>query len=277
MNLQAAVEAAAPGAPVAAAAALARLDPSAMALATALRAAHLVGQCAHESLGFTRSTEALHYTSPERLMAVWPRRFPDRGSALPFLRDPERLANHVYGGRMGNDRPGDGYRYRGRGWLQLTGRANYRRFGALLDLGLETEPDLASEPLTAWRIAAAFLATRRRRGLTALEWADADNAEMVTRIVNGGLNGFADRRLRTAAALAALRATPATLRRGDAGPEVLLLQRALAARGFPPGALDGDFGPKTEAALRAFQRRVRLTPDGIASQEVQAEIRFHAP
>lgn len=264
MNLQAAVQAAAPGAPAGAAAALGRLDPSDPALATPLRAAHLIGQCAHESLGFTRSAEALHYTTPERLMAVWPGRFPNRSIALPLLRDPARLAEFVYGGRMGNDRPGDGYRYRGRGWLQLTGRANYRHFGSLLGIGLEAEPELAAEPAAAWRIAAAFLARRRRLGRSALDWADADNAEMVTRIVNGGMTGLADRRLRTAAARVALVAGQGSLRRGDEGSEVLLLQRALAARGFPPGALDGDFGPRTEAALVAFQREAGQVPDGIA-------------
>lgn len=272
MNLQAAVQAAAPGAPAGAAAAVVALNPTDPTLATPLRAAHLIGQCAHESLGFTRSAEALHYTAPERLMAVWPRRFPTRSAALPFLRDPERLANHVYAGRMGNTRPGDGYRYRGRGWLQLTGRANYRRFGTLLGTDLEGAPDRAAEPGTAWRIAAAYLATRRRMGRSALEWADADKAEMVTRIVNGGLTGLADRRLRTAAALAALIDAPTSLRRGDEGPEVLLLQRALAARGFAPGALDGDFGLRTEAALAAFQRQAGLTPDGIAGPDELAAL-----
>jgi putative chitinase len=209
-------------------------------------------------------------------MAVWPNRFPDRASALPFLRDPERLAEHVYGGRMGNDRKGDGYRYRGRGWLQLTGRANYRRFGALVGLGLESDPDRAAEPIAAWRIASAFLATRRRVGRSALEWADADNAEMVTRIVNGGITGLDDRRLRTAAALAALRAGPVTLRRGDEGPEVLLLQQALARRGFPPGALDGSFGPRTEAALTAFQRHAGLPADGQAGTAVRGALQSSA-
>jgi predicted chitinase len=264
MNLKAAVMAAAPGAPPRAAEALATLDPATPALATPQRAAHLIGQCAHESMGFSQAVESLYFTTPERLMAVWPRRFASLAVARAFTRDPERLANHVYGGRMGNTRPGDGYRYRGRGWLQLTGRANYRRFGSALGLDLDARPGRAAEPEAAWRIAARYLASRRRMGRSALEWADADNAEMVTRIVNGGLHGLADRRLRTAAALAALTGPATVLRRGDEGPEVLLLQRALAAHGFSPGALDGDFGPRTQAALTGFQRRAGLALDGRA-------------
>jgi len=264
MNLKAAVRAAAPGAPSRAAEALATLDPATPALATPQRAAHLIGQCAHESMGFTKAVESLHFTTPERLMAVWPRRFASLAVARGFTRDPERLANHVYGGRMGNTRPGDGYRYRGRGWLQLTGRANYRRFGTALGLDLDAQPARAAEPEIAWRIAAQYLASRRRMGRSALAWADAGNVEMVTRIVNGGTNGLTDRRLRTAAVLAALTGPATVLRRGDEGPEVLLLQRALATHGFSPGALDGDFGPRTQAALTAFQRHAGLALDGRA-------------
>ena len=92
-------------------------------------------------------------------------------------------------------------------------------------------------------------------GRSALAWTDADNTEMVTRIVNGGLHGLADRRWRTAAALVVLTGAPAALGRGDEGPQVLLLQRALVTLGFAPGALDGDFGPRTRTALLAFQRQ----------------------
>jgi len=272
MNLKAAVRAAAPGAPSRAAEALATIDPATPALATPQRAAHLIGQCAHESMGFTRAAESLYFTTPERLMAVWPRRFALLTAARGFTRDPERLANHVYGGRMGNTRSGDGYRYRGRGYLQLTGRSNYRRFGARIGIDLEAGPERAAEPEIAWLIAASYLATRSRSGKTALEWADANNVEMVTRIVNGGLHGLADRHQRTAAALSALAGMGLTLRRGDEGPEVLLLQRALAVQGLSPGALDGDFGPGTEAALIAFQRQTGLAPDGLAGPDVRSAL-----
>ena len=98
-----------------------------------------------------------------------------------FARDPELLANRVYAGRIGNGdaASGDGYRYRGRGYLQLTGRANYRAFGQRLGIDLERHPERAEEPEIAWRIAACYFATRPRAGLTALKWADADNVEAI--------------------------------------------------------------------------------------------------
>ncbi|NIP76439.1 MAG: glycoside hydrolase family 19 protein, partial [Xanthomonadales bacterium] len=151
--------------------------------------------------------EALHYRSGARIFAVFGRRhFTSIAYAQRFAGRPEKLANHVYGRRMGNGPPGsgDGFRYRGRGYLQLTGRANYRRFGARIGIDLETEPERAEDPATAWLIAATYLATRRRAGRTALEWADLDNVEMVSRIVNGGVNGLDDRRHLTVTALDAL-------------------------------------------------------------------------
>lgn len=270
MDPAAAIRAVAPSAPEdviagfhAARPGLARLG----ALANPRRVAHMIGQCAHESARFRHRVEVLSY-SAERLVAVWPRRFPTIAAARPFARNPEALANHVYAGRMGNGdaASGDGWRYRGRGWIQLTGRANYRRAGARLGIDLEAEPERAAEPATAWLVAADYLARRRRAGRSAFAWADRDNVEMVTRIVNGGLHGLAERRMLTAMALAALAADAAAplLVRGARGPAVVTLQMRLAEAGFPPGAIDGDFGPATEAALRAFQAARGLAVTGRA-------------
>ena len=238
------------------------------ALDNEFRAAHMIGQCAHESLRFTHVAESLFYTSVDRLMQIFGRHFRDREEARQFLRNSKKLANHVYADRMGNGPPdsGDGFRFRGRGYLQLTGRENYRTFGRRIGIDLETNPDKASEPATAWLIAASYLATRKRGGKTAFQWADDNNVEAVTRIVNGGINGLADRRNRTARALAALGgiAVHPQLKKSDEGDAVELLQRALAAKGFSPGALDGDFGSKTESAVKAFQASVGLTADGVA-------------
>lgn len=101
--------------------------------------------------------------------------------------------------RLGNSHAGDGFRYRGRGAIQLTGRENYRRYGALLGLPLEERPDVAERDDVAFRIAAAYWTTH---GLNAL--ADAGQFPRITRAINGGLNGEADREARYQRALAAL-------------------------------------------------------------------------
>lgn len=319
MDLANGVRAAAPKAPDAA---IRALDAVAERLAehgafdTTFRIAHLIGQCAHESVQFSRTEESLFYKTPRRLCQVWPSRFRTEAAAAPFCRNPQGLANNVYANRMGNGSPrsGDGFRYRGRGYLQLTGRSNYRNFGRLIGIDLEAEPERAEEPETAWLIAASYFATRKRGGRTAFQWADANDIRTVTRIVNGGTHGLADRRTRTRRALKGLgdgafrprpKPTPAKpvrpkpvlpppvqptpvqprpvaprpvpkpvgpidavarrplLRRGSRGRWVRTLQIALTRSGHPAGVVDGIFGPKTEAALKAFQRSARLRVDGL--------------
>ncbi len=273
MDLRAGIRAAASDAPETAITGLEEVRDDVLALGALdneRRAAHLIGQCAHESLRFTRVSESLFYTTAERVLAVFPRHFTGLSHAAQFLRNSEKMANHVYANRIGNGRPesGDGFRFRGRGYLQLTGRANYLAFSDRIGLNLIANPDLAAEPGTAWLIAASYLASRSRAGRTALQWADDDNVEMVTRIINGGTHGLDDRRNRTARALTALGGLPSrpTLREGDEGPSVALLQRALAAKGSSPGAIDGDFGPKTVAAVRAFQAAQGLGVDGVVGK-----------
>lgn len=97
-------------------------------------------------------TESLTYTSAARIRAVWPSRFPTLASAEPFVRNPQGLANRVYGGRMGNTGPDDGWRYRGRGLAQITGRANYARAARELGRDLAGAPDLALQPAIAAEI-----------------------------------------------------------------------------------------------------------------------------
>ena len=233
----------------------------------------MIGQCAHESGGFARLVESLFYRSGDRIFAVFGRKhFDSIAHANQFARNQQKLANRVYASRMGNGNTasGDGFRFRGRGYLQLTGRSNYRNFGSRIGIDIESDPERAAEPATAWLIAASYLASRSRSGKTALEWADLDNVEMVTRIVNGGINGLEDRRHLTARALAALdgdEASPA-LTKGAEGPSVLRLQHLLAQHGFPVGAIDGDFGPNTEKALRRFQADAGLPVNGIADAAV---------
>jgi putative chitinase len=99
------------------------------------RQAAFLANVAHESGECRRTEENLSY-SAERLRAVWPGRFPSLDAATPFARAPERLANYVYGNRLGNTAPGDGWKYRGRGLLQLTGKEAFRKAGDALELDL---------------------------------------------------------------------------------------------------------------------------------------------
>lgn len=115
--------------------------------------AYILATAWHETGGRMQPvTENMTYTSAERIRAVWPSRFPTLADAQPFVRNPEGLANRVYGNRMGNTQPNDGWKFRGRGHVQITGRDNYARFSRILNLDLVGNPDLALVPSTSIRI-----------------------------------------------------------------------------------------------------------------------------
>lgn len=154
-----------------------------------LRQVHFLAQFGHETGGFKRLVENLNY-SAEGLLATWPSRF-NRSTAEAMARKPEMIANHVYGGRLGNVNEGDGWKYRGRGGFQLTGRDNYRKAGQAIGLPLEAEPGLV-EGLEAASLTATWYWVDR--GLNSL--ADADDLIAITRRINGGLHGIDDRRAR---------------------------------------------------------------------------------
>jgi putative chitinase len=153
-----------------------------------LRLAHFLAQVCHETGGLTVIVENLHY-SAERLMVVWPTRFATRAVADVFAGKPQALANAVYGGRMGNVDPDDGWRFIGRGLLQLTGRESYERIGRALGLDLVGQPYLAASAEHALAVAVELW---RQKKCDAP--ADADDLARVTRAINGGLIGLADRR-----------------------------------------------------------------------------------
>ena len=126
------------------------------------QAAYVLATPYHEvGSSMAPKTENLVYSSAERIRAVWPKRFPGLGDALPYVRNPPALANRVYGGRMGNSGPNDGWLFRGRGFPQMTGRENYAQFGELLGLDLLGNPDLAGEIDVSARILVAGM----QRGL----------------------------------------------------------------------------------------------------------------
>jgi putative chitinase len=165
-----------------------------------LRVVHFMAQVLHESGALTLQFENLRY-SAERLVKIWPRRFRPLGPLDPdaYANNPELLANEVYGGRMGNCGPGDGYLYRGRGLLQLTGKDSYARATTFLRQGTADAPDLTREPDAvvsgAWclRVAAAEWAARGCN-----QAADQDDVAKVTQLINGADIGLAERRAWTA-------------------------------------------------------------------------------
>jgi putative chitinase len=181
---------------------------------TAARAAHWLAQVAHESGGLAKTVENLNY-SPDGLMATFGRTRISREQADHLGRtkahpaDQTGIANVVYGGawgrkNLGNVQDGDGGRFRGRGPLQITGRANFAKMGDALGLDLLTHPELLSRPDAGARSAGAFW---KDRGLNAL--ADADDIEAITRRINGGLTGLDRRQYLLGIARAAL-AEPVT-------------------------------------------------------------------
>jgi putative chitinase len=165
-----------------------------------LRVVHFMAQVLHESGALTLQFENLRY-SAERLVRIWPRRFKPIGPLDPedYANNPEKLANEVYGGRMGNCAPGEGYLYRGRGLLQLTGKDSYVRATTFLRQASDRAPDLAREPdavvSAAWclYVAAAEWAARGCN-----QAADADDVARVTRLINGGDVGLSERIMWTA-------------------------------------------------------------------------------
>lgn len=113
--------------------------------------AYILATTNHEC-NFRPITENLIYTSAARIKQVWPSRFPTVDSAKPYVKSAQKLANFVYGGRMGNDEKNDGWTYRGRGFCQITGYANYEKFNKLIGESLSGFPELAQRPEYAARI-----------------------------------------------------------------------------------------------------------------------------
>jgi len=234
-----------------------------------LRIAHFLGQTCEESAGY-RTTE-------------------------------EFASGREYEGRqdLGNTQRGDGPRYKGRGLLQLTGRANYADYGKALAVDLVNNPTLAAQPALSLKIACEYW---KRHDINAD--CDRDDAQAVTRKVNGGLNGLSDRiaftqkaktavaRLQAvqlsgaasggaaapgaasggaAAAGAATGQTRPVLARGSQGDAVVQLQNLLRDENFAV-AVDGDFGPGTEVAATRFQSENGLTADGIVGPQTWAAL-----
>jgi putative chitinase len=159
---------------------------------SALRLSHFLAQCGHESAGFKAIQENLNYGA-KGLLGIFKKYFPTEAKALQYERKPEKIANLVYGGRMGNgdEASGDGYKFRGRGYIQLTGKNNYVAFGKAINEDISANPDLVATkyPLlsAAWFWSSNGLNTIADKGAT-----DAD-VTAITKRVNGGTIGLPDR------------------------------------------------------------------------------------
>lgn len=151
--------------------------------------AMFISQCAHESKNFTRLEESFNYT-PERLLTVFPRRIGTIEIAIKLCDEGKRsIANFVYNGRIGNKSySNDGYNYRGRGIIQLTGRNNYKTYGDKLGLNLVDVPDMAKEPFSACLIACQYWKDK-----DCGSYANGGDVRSVTKLINGGYNGLEDR------------------------------------------------------------------------------------
>ena len=157
-------------------------------ITTSPRIAMFLAQCGHESAGFMVREENLNYRG-DRLAVVFPKYFHDV-DVNEYAHNPEKIANRVYADRMGNgpESSGDGYRYRGRGLIQLTGKDNYSRFAHACDMSIEEAVEYMSTPAGAVHSAGWFWDAHKLN-----DPSDNEDVERVTRIINGGTIGLAQR------------------------------------------------------------------------------------
>jgi len=162
------------------------------AVNTPLRLAHFLAQCGHESGGFKFKSENLNY-SAEILRKVFPKYFPDIVVAKRYERKPEAIASRVYGGRMGNgpEATKEGFKFKGRGYIQLTGKDNYKAFDATVEDDILANPDLVATKYPL--LSAAWFWNSRKLNSIADQGATDDVVTKVTKLVNGGTIGLADR------------------------------------------------------------------------------------
>ena len=228
------------------------------------RVAGFIAQCGHESGGFRILSENLNY-SATALNKIFPKYFKRRGvDPTPYHRKPEMIANVIYANRMDNGptSSGDGWRFRGGGILQLTGRYNYTQFGKAVNMTAAEATDYVRTKKGAIDSACWFWDTNKIN-----RYCDRQDIVGMSKRINGGPIGLADRKKHFAHAIEVLgghhgikveTSNVTTLKKGSRGKEVKRLQKALAI------TADGVFGSGTARVLKEWQSRNGLTPDGIA-------------
>jgi putative chitinase len=236
------------------------------------RIAGFFAQTCHESMNFSALSENLAYRT-ETLEKLFSKYFSKAGrNAADYSKQPEKIANIIYGGRMGNVQEGDGYRFRGRGVIQLTGRDNYTAFGKSVGMSPEQVIDYVQTKKGALESACWYWASWKIN-------AACDNSDIVlmTKLVNGGTIGLEDRRKHYEQALAVLggavpapianaAAIPGVLKKGSTGETVKRLQAELGLED------DGVFGPGTESAVKKWQAANGLAADGIVGPKTLAKL-----
>jgi len=159
---------------------------------TPLRLAHFLAQCGHESGGFKATQENLNY-SAKGLAGIFKKYFPTEAAATPYARQPQKIASKVYGGRMGNgpESTGEGYKFRGRGYIQLTGKENYTAFGKSIGEDMTVNPDVVASKYAL--LSAAWFFSKNGLHKIADEGASDTVVTKITKRVNGGTIGLPDR------------------------------------------------------------------------------------
>jgi len=236
------------------------------------RIAGFFAQTGHESMNFTALSENLNYRA-ETLEKLFSKYFSKAGrNAADYAKQPEKIANIIYGGRMGNVQEGDGYRFRGRGVIQLTGRDNYTAFGKSVGMSPEQVIDYVQTKKGALESACWYWNSRKINAAC-----DKSDITLMTKLVNGGTIGLEDRRKHYEQALAVLggavpapianaAAIPGVLKKGSTGENVKRLQAELGLED------DGVFGPGTESAVKKWQAANGLAADGIVGPKTLAKL-----
>lgn len=236
---------------------------------TADRVAMFFAQCGHESLNFKVLEENLNY-SAKGLNAVFPKYFKRAGrDASLYHRNPERIANVVYANRMGNGDTdsGEGWLYRGRGVIQLTGKHNYSKFADTVKMSLKKVVAYLGTKEGALESACWFWETN---GLN--KYADGQDIRGATKRINGGYNGLEDREHHYHKALKILggdykpEPKPTLIKVGSRGAQVVAIQQVLGLNA------DGIFGQMTKQAVMAWQAKKGLTADGIVGPKTYAKM-----
>lgn len=245
-------------------------------ITTANRIAGFFAQTGHESQSLKVLEENLFYRA-ETLDKIFPKYFKNAGrNAAEYAKQPQKIANVVYANRMGNGdaASNDGYNFRGRGPIQLTGRENYTNFGKTVGLTAEQVIDYIQTKKGALESACWYWKSRNLNAAC-----DANDIVKMTKLINGGTIGLEDRKKHYNEALAILGGAVAApvnpqitdavtqvLRKGSKGDAVKKMQAALGV------GSDGDFGPGTEAALKKWQAANGLTADGVAGPKTLSKL-----